>query len=109
MVRLIPYGLIPFLFQPVLHDWYNKGPKRSKPATILNRIKTNRVFKKMLFNKTRGYSIQISNKNQAAIANKISHLLICFCNFDLSYPILEKIYFYKTFVYCIVLLNSVHF
>ena len=37
----------------------------------------------------------IDNKNskypyQAAIAIKISNLLICFCRFDLSCPILEK-------------------
>ena len=33
---------------------------------------------------------QIIFFNQAAVSNKISNLLICFCSFDLSCPILEK-------------------
>ena len=45
---------------------------------------------------------------QAAIVIKISNLLICFCSFDLSCPLLE-FFFYLTFFCCIVLLNSVHF
>ena len=32
---------------------------------------------------------------QAAIAIKISNLLICFCSFDLSCPILEKYSFFE--------------
>ena len=32
---------------------------------------------------------------KAAVSVKISNLLICFCSFDLSCPILEKIQFYK--------------
>ena len=39
---------------------------------------------------------------QAAISIKISNLLISFCSFDLSCPILEHI-FYRNFVFCIVL------
>ena len=34
---------------------------------------------------------------QAAIAVKISNLLICFCSFDLSCPILEKYFFIENF------------
>ena len=37
--------------------------------------------------------------SQAAISVKISNLLICFCSFDLSSPIIEKgnfiVYFYN--------------
>ena len=33
--------------------------------------------------------------SQAAVAVKISNLLICFCSFDLSCPILEKEIFIK--------------
>ena len=40
---------------------------------------------------------------QAAIAIKMSNLLICFCSFDLSFPILKKRYIYWNFVYSIVL------
>ena len=44
-----------------------------------------------------------------AIAIKISNLLICFCFFDLSCPILVKGFFYQKCVYCLVLLNSILF
>ena len=37
---------------------------------------------------------------QAAVSVKISNLLICFCSFDLSCPILEKDNFIK-FVYIV--------
>ena len=37
---------------------------------------------------------------QAAIVNKISNLLVCFCSFDLTCAILEKNY--QQFVYYIV-------
>ena len=43
----------------------------------------------------------------AAIAIKISNLLICF--FDLFCPILVKGFFYQKCVYCLVLLNSILF
>ena len=49
----------------------------------------------------------IKNKIQAAVAIKISNLIICFCSFDLSCPILEKENFIKTLY--IVSLNSVLF
>ena len=39
---------------------------------------------------------------QAAIAIKISILLICFCSFDLSCPILEKYIFIKKNVYIVL-------
>ena len=43
-------------------------------------------------------------------ASKISNLLICFCSFDLSCPILEKYILLKfCILYCLVLLNSVLF
>ena len=45
----------------------------------------------------------ILNFCQAAISVKICNLLICFCSFDLSCPILEKDNFINKFVYCIVL------
>ena len=32
----------------------------------------------------------ISTESQAAVSNKISNLLICFCSFDLYCRILEK-------------------
>ena len=43
--------------------------------------------------------------SQADISVKISNVLICFCSFYLSCPILEKGNFIKN-LYCIVLLNS---
>ena len=46
---------------------------------------------------------------QATVTIMISILLICFCSFDLSCPILENRYFLsKTFIlYCLDLLNSI--
>ena len=44
--------------------------------------------------------------SQDAISNKISNILICFCNFDLSCPILNKYSFIKKKVYCLVLFGS---
>ena len=48
---------------------------------------------------------------QAATAIKINNLRICFCSFDLSYPIVEKDNLIKTFfIVCLVLLlNSILF
>ena len=46
------------------------------------------------------------------VAIKISNLLICFCGFDLSCPILEKDKFIENvlyLLYCPVSLNSVLF
>ena len=40
-----------------------------------------------------------------AVSIKISKLLICFCSFGLSCPILEKNIFNRKFVYCLVLLK----
>ena len=40
---------------------------------------------------------------QAVVAIKTSNLHMCFCSFDLSCSILEKIYIYQRFIYCIVL------
>ena len=49
-----------------------------------------------LLNKTRQYNINKVNKiiifYQAALAIKLSNLLICFCSFDLSCSILVKLY-----------------
>ena len=45
--------------------------------------------------------------HEAAIAIKISNLLICFCSFDLSCPIREKDIFIEKCVYCLVSLNIV--
>ena len=42
---------------------------------------------------------------QAAISNKISNILICFCNFDLSWPILEKLLFIENMyivLFCLI-------
>ena len=44
--------------------------------------------------------------SQATVSVMMSNVLICFCSFDLSCPILEIFLFYRKFVYCIVL-NSV--
>ena len=47
---------------------------------------------------------------QTAVAIKRSNLLICFCSFDLSYPILQKDIFIKNVcIVCIVLLNLILF
>ena len=44
---------------------------------------------------------------QAAISVKISNLLICFCSFDLSCPILEKDNFITNLYITLSILNSV--
>ena len=46
---------------------------------------------------------------QAAVTVKMGDLLVCFCGFDLSCPILKKRYIYRKFVYCIVLSHWVAF
>ena len=51
----------------------------------------------------------IKKNIQAAVASKISNLIICFCSFDLSCPILEKDNFIEKLIYCLVSLNSVLF
>ena len=45
--------------------------------------------------------------HQAAVEIKIRNLLICFCSFVLSFT--WKIYFYRKFVYCIVLSRYIAF
>ena len=44
--------------------------------------------------------------SQATVSIKIRNLLICFCSFDLSCPVLEKLNFIEN-VYTVFLLNSV--
>ena len=44
--------------------------------------------------------------NQAAVSNKISNLINCFCSFDMSCPILENLYwFIKVFFVNLVCFN----
>ena len=62
-----------------------------------------------IFNKKNSSIGQDKEFYQAAIAVKITNLLICFCSFDLSCYILEKYIFIKNVLYCLVLLNSILF
>ena len=74
-----------------------KVPKTHRIANVLNQIETNEVGKERCL---------IRQDNTAVISVKISNSLVCFCNFNLCCPILEKDNFIKNlylllFLFCL--------
>ena len=67
------------------------------------------IFYKIIFFKYISTNVDSMSDHfsQALVSNKFINLLICFCSFDLSCPILEKDKKNGMFVSYIVLLNSV--
>ena len=76
------------------------------------KIKTNKVKKEhyLIRQDNTIYNFFKTNFSQAAVSIKMSNVLICFCSFDLSCPIVKKVNFMKNLIlYCLVLLKLIAF